>query len=132
MFLKISGGVFLTILGIRILRESHHFKKNGIVPESKGLWAAFISALILTLSNPMTVLAYVAVMAGVQIDSHGVEQALILASAVFLGSLLWWLFLTGLATSLKSKLEDRHMHWVGMGSGILLIGFAVFVILSAL
>ncbi|MBH1989000.1 MAG: LysE family translocator [Myxococcaceae bacterium] len=131
MLLKISGGIFLAILGTRILRESRDLKKSGIVPENKGLWAAFISAFILTLSNPMTVLAYVAVMAGVQMDSHGVDQALILAGSVFWGSLLWWVFLSGLAACLKSKLEDRHMHAVGMVSGILLIVFAVLIVLSA-
>lgn len=130
--LKLVGGSFLAFLGIRILLESNKMKKTGGVPESKGLWAAFVSAFILTLSNPMTVLAYVAVMAGIQIKTADFKHAWIFAAPVFLGSFIWWFFLTSMASLLKSRLQDKHMHWIGMTSGTLLIAFALFVIGSAL
>lgn len=130
MPLKIAGGCFLAFLGIRILLQSNQIKKTGELPESKGHWAGFVSAFILTLSNPMTILAYVAVMAGIEINTADFEHAWIFAAPVFLGSFLWWLFLTSMAILLKSRLEDKHMHWVGMASGTLLIAFALCIIAS--
>lgn len=132
LILKFSGGLFLGFLGVRIILESNKTKKTGAMPESKGLWAGFVSAFVLTLSNPMTVLAYVAVMAGIQINTADFPHAWIFAAPVFLGSFIWWLFLTGMATYLKTRLQDKHMHWIGLGSGTLLIVFALFVIGSAL
>ncbi|MEI6806653.1 MAG: LysE family transporter [Myxococcaceae bacterium] len=130
--LKLCGGSFLIFLAVRIILESNKIKKTGEMPASKGLWAAFVSAFILTLSNPMTVLAYVAVMAGIQVSAADFEHAWVFAAPVFLGSFVWWFFLTSMSSLLKSKLRDKHMHWIGMGSGSLLIVFALFVILSGL
>lgn len=131
-FFKFAGGAFLAFLGVRILLHSNKIKKTGEFPESKGLWAAFVSAFILTLSNPMTVLAYVAIMASIQINTTDFKHAWIFAAPVFLGSFIWWFFLSSMASLLKSKLQDKHMHWIGMTSGMLLIIFALFVMGSAL
>lgn len=128
--LKLAGGSFLVFLGVRILFHSNKIKKTGTLPENKSYWAGFVSAFILTLSNPMTVLAYVAVMASIQIKAADFEHAWIFVAPVFLGSFAWWIFLTSMAILLKSRLQDKHMHWIGMGSGTLLIIFALFIIIS--
>jgi threonine/homoserine/homoserine lactone efflux protein len=130
--LKLAGGSFLAFLGARILFESSKIKKTGEVPERKNLWRTFLSAFLLTLSNPMTVLAYVAIMASIQIDTADFKHAWIFAAPVFLGSFIWWFFLVSMASLLKSRLQDKHLHWISMGSGMLLIVFALFVIVSAL
>lgn len=130
--LKLAGGSFLGFLGIRIMLESSKIKKTGEVPERKNLWRTFLSAFLLTLSNPMTVLAYVAVMASIQINSADFKHAWVFAAPVFLGSFIWWFFLASMASLLKSRLQDKHLHWISMGSGMLLIVFALFVILSTL
>lgn len=130
--LQLLGALFLGFLGIRILFESNKIAKTGAMPEHKGYWAAVVSAFFLTLSNPMTVLAYIAVMAGMQIDASEVKHPWVFVWPVFLGSFAWWFFLSAMAKLLKKRLQEQHMHRVGMISGVLLIIFALFVVASAL
>lgn len=130
-FFKLAGGSFLAFLGARILFHSRQIKKTGELAEDKSYWAEFVSAFVLTLSNPMTVLAYVAVMAGIQIRAADFRHVWIFAIPVFLGSFAWWIFLTSMSILLKSRLQDKHIHWIGVGSGILLLIFSMFIMASA-
>jgi threonine/homoserine/homoserine lactone efflux protein len=58
--------------------------------------AAFGSTLLLTLSNPATILSFIAIFAGLGLDSQGEGwlRALSLVLGVVGGSALWWLGLT--------------------------------------
>ncbi|MES2503385.1 MAG: LysE family transporter [Myxococcota bacterium] len=129
---RIGGGLFLGFLGMKIFHEAKRMRKAGGLPEHKGYIRALISSFFLTLSNPMTVLAYVAVMAGMQISAADFRHPWVFVAPVFLGSFSWWLFLASMAILLKKRLRDEHMHMVGMISGVLLMLFSVIVIISAL
>ncbi len=130
--LRLGGGLFLGFLGGRIIHESYHTQKTGEMPEHKGYWTALVSAFFLTLSNPMTILAYIAVMASMNVSAEAFKHPWVFAGPVFLGSFAWWNLINALAHLFKSKLKDEHMHKVGFVSGALLIVFALFVIVSAL
>ncbi len=130
--LRLAGGFFLGFLGARIIHESYHSQKTGAMPEHKGYWTALVSAFFLTLSNPMTILAYIAVMASMNVSAEAFKHPWVFAGPVFLGSFAWWNLINALAHLFKSKLRDEHMHKVGFVSGALLIVFALFVIVSAL
>lgn len=130
--LRISGGIFLGFIGMRLILESHDLKKTGRAPKHSGYLAEMASAFFLTLSNPMTILAYIAVMASMQIDASKVEHPWIFVWPVFLGSFSWWSFLNTMAFLFKAKLSEKHMHRVSMISGVLLMIFALLVIISAL
>jgi threonine/homoserine/homoserine lactone efflux protein len=130
--LRLGGGLFLGFLGGRIIHESYHTQKTGTMPEHKGYWTALVSAFFLTLSNPMTILAYIAVMASMNVSAEAFKHPWVFAGPVFLGSFAWWNLINALAYLFKSKLRDEHMHKVGFVSGALLIVFALFVIISAL
>jgi threonine/homoserine/homoserine lactone efflux protein len=91
-WLQIFGGLFLCYLGV-----STFFSKpaqEAAAARSVGLFQSFGSTLLLTLSNPMTILSFVAVFASVGLGG-GVQNPFAVVSfigGVFCGSALWWLW----------------------------------------
>ena len=127
-WLRLVGGGLLLFLGIRTFRAR---RKDPIVPfDNKGLLGSYVSALLLALTNPVTIFAFVAVFA-----AFGLGHTLIIISAcilvlgVFTGSCLWFLTLGYVATFFRKKLDSGGLRWVNRIAGtlIMLCGVAAFV-----
>ena len=98
-----------------------------------GAAGAYASIVGLTLSNPPTILSFAAVFAGLGLHvAAGWIPALGLVIGVFLGSAAWWLLLTGGASWLRARVTPAITRGIGLGSGLLLIGFGVLTVGSAL
>ena len=82
---------------------------------------------MLTLTNPATILSFVAVFAGLGLagGEGGYLAASVLVGGVFLGSALWWLTLSGTVGMLRSRVQPRALRWVNVLSGLILGGFGV-------
>ena len=93
---------------------------------------AFGSTLLLTLANPMTVIAFAAIFAGLGLVSEGAKylSAALLVSGVFLGSALWWLILSGMAGMLRDRISHSGLRWVNRLAGVVITSFGLLVILS--
>ncbi|MBS1966520.1 MAG: LysE family transporter, partial [Chloroflexi bacterium SZAS-1] len=94
LWLKLIGGAFLCYLGIRTLLArpaAQAANASGV-----GLFGAYASTFFLTLTNPTTILSFLAVFAGLGLASaagnYGAAALLVLG--VFIGSALWWLLLS--------------------------------------
>jgi threonine/homoserine/homoserine lactone efflux protein len=105
-WIQLIGGAFLLYLGIKTLFEKVS-TKQAEVETKKGLIASYISTLGLTLTNPMTILSFVAVFAGLGIgnEAESYTSATLLVIGVFLGSALWWIFLSGIVGLFKKKVN---------------------------
>ncbi len=131
--LRVLGGAFLLILGLRILiRGPAHEAGQPAWSEPRPA-LAFASCFLLTLTNPMTVLAFVAVFAGLGLveatTRFGTGAVLVLG--VFLGSAFWWLALSGLVALLRGRVTPRILIWVNRVSGAILTGFGGGALLAA-
>ncbi|MEM8809698.1 MAG: LysE family transporter, partial [Cyanobacteria bacterium P01_G01_bin.38] len=92
-WLRIIGGLFLCYLGITTFLAK---PANKAAPTTRtGLLGVYLSTVVLTLTNPATILSFVLIFAGFAPADLGYGQAAILVSGVFLGSALWWIFLSG-------------------------------------
>jgi threonine/homoserine/homoserine lactone efflux protein len=122
-WLQLGGGVFLVCLGGRTLLARPATSARGPA-DDRGLGAAYLSILLLTLANPATVLAFFAVFAGLGISPAGTPAAILLVAGVFLGSAAWWLVLSLIAGLLRRHLTDGRMRLVNIiaGSSILALG----------
>ena len=99
----------------------------------EGLVGSYASMVVLTLSNPSTILSFTAVFAGLGIHvAGGWGPAVALVLGVWLGSLAWWLVLTGVASRLRERLTPATVRIIGTASGIALLGFGVVAIAAAL
>jgi threonine/homoserine/homoserine lactone efflux protein len=129
-WLKGIGGLFLLYLGIKIFCEKPS-KEQGEVKEL-GLLKDFSSTLFLTLTNPMTIVSYMAILAGLGLGNthHNYSAAGLLVLGVFLGSLLWWIILAEIITLFRKRVSERLFRWVNRGAGCIVIAFGLFSLLS--
>ena len=130
--LSLVGGVFLLYLGIK----TFFAKSSGEELENneKGLWSAYLSTFFLTLTNPITILSFVAIFAGMGIvsESGNYLSALMLVLGVFIGSMLWWTLLSGGASFFQKKINAEGLAWINKVSGGIITAFGVVALFSLL
>jgi len=90
----------------------------------------FASALLLTATNPTTVLSFLAILAMLGQGQHQpLWQTSLLVGGIFLGSMSWWIVLTGGATLLRDKVGDNTMRWLNRIGGLAIAAFGLLNIL---
>jgi threonine/homoserine/homoserine lactone efflux protein len=88
---------------------------------------------LLTLTNPLTILSFAAIFAGLGlIESAGYVLAAVLVLGVFSGSALWWLLLSGGVSLFRSRIGLGTLRWANRASGTIIFGFGVAALLSLL
>lgn len=125
---RFVGGLFLCYLGIKTLLTQPSNREA--VTQGKGWLGAYGSTVFLTLTNPMTILAFAAVFAGLGLATshHNGFEAAILVLGVFLGSALWWIALCSGVRLLRSALTPYHLRWLNCISGLILLSFGIIAL----
>ena len=131
MWLRLLGGLFLLYLGIKTF-----LAKGGgeaIAEKKSGLLNSYLSTFFLTLTNPLTILSFAAIFAGLGIVNTGGDyfSALILVAGVFSGSAIWWFFLSAGASFFQKKIDAQGLAWINRISGAIITIFGL-VALSGL
>ena len=132
LWLHLIGGGLLCLLGVKTFLSKP--AEEGTCVEGSSLWNAYLSTFFLTLTNPMTLLFFAAVFAGLGIGSerHHYFAAAILVSGVFIGSAMWWLVLIGFTGILRGLFNFKRQRWLNRISGLIIIGFGLYAFLSLL
>ena len=118
--LSFIGGLFLCYLGVAIFRSQPAEAASGI--ESKGAINAYLTTLFLTITNPMTILSFAGILAGVGITEKVDSMVLLIfVLGVFCGSALWWLLLSTIVSLVRDKLSLQGLKWVNRFSGVLIL-----------
>lgn len=121
-WLRVAGGCYLLYVGGSALLAHPHEKTHN-KPDAESLFRNFLSTFALTLTNPITILAFLGIFSAVGLTGEAATlgRAAILVLGVWLGSLLWWLALSfGLGTLFRS-FGPRHLVWINRGSGVILL-----------
>jgi threonine/homoserine/homoserine lactone efflux protein len=123
------GGLFLFYLGVRTFLTSP--ATEAAKTQQAGLLNAYGSTLFLTLTNPMTILSFVAIFAGLGLarNNGDYRAAIILVLGVFSGSAAWWLLLSGGVALLRGKLDQTALQWINRIAGMVIVGFGVFTLI---
>ena len=136
-WIGLVGGIAIAVIGALTLKrplpnpppEGEGNLQGGNLKGRKEL----VSILALTLSNPSTILSFAAVFAGLGIHvAGGWGSALALVVGVWLGSLTWWVLLTGVANRVRERLTPSIIRGFGTVSGVALLGFGVVTVGAAL
>nr|WP_262679198.1 LysE family transporter [Paenibacillus sp. J5C2022] len=127
LWLQLVGGLFLCYLGIRTWMSSA--SEQPAKAQSGHLFGAFLSVFFLTLTNPVTILAFAGIFAGLGFAQSNTDSALTLVFGVFLGSALWWLVLSLLVGSFNRALNQGRLLWINRISGIVILLFGVYALL---
>lgn len=129
-WLRLIGGVFLIWLGIRtILRKAT--RKTADINRTNP-FSAYFSTVLLTLTNPMTIITFTAIFASINLDTGGTYgSAGLLVFGVFLGSATWWLSLSLGIGLLRKRSNDQIIVWINRLAGIIIIAFGIYSIGSS-
>ena len=129
-WLRLIGGLFLCYLGLKTLLTKP--AEQAALAEGNGLIGAYASTLLLTLSNPMTIISFAAIFTGLGLarTSGNYVSAGVLVLGVFIGSAMWWIILSGVVGIFREKFNSRGLLWVNRISGAIITGFGLFALLS--
>ena len=130
IWLRLVGGVFLCYLGVRSFLSKPD--EHAIPAKAKSLVGAYASTFFLTLTNPVTIISFAAIFAGVGVVSAGADyvSATLLVLGVFIGSVLWWFILSGSISLFRAKFRSGWLRWVNRISGLTIFGFGMIVLAS--
>jgi threonine/homoserine/homoserine lactone efflux protein len=130
IWLRVIGGLFLCYLGIRTFRS--HPSGDAVQTQSKGLAGNYLSIFFLTLTNPMTVLSFTAVFAGLGLvgNTGNYLSASLLVLGVFSGSAFWWLVLSLGVGFFRERVTHRWMSLINRFSGVVIITFGIMSLIS--
>lgn len=143
--LRVVGGAFLCYLGARTFaarpaggpavgEPSAGGTQAGEPAAARGLPGAYASTFFLTLTNPMTILSFAAIFAGLGLASAPATfvSAGSLVAGVFLGSAAWWLVLSTGAGAMRSRFSPAGLRWVNRVSGAIIAAFGLVALASVL
>ncbi|MBK8754858.1 MAG: LysE family transporter [Candidatus Competibacteraceae bacterium] len=128
--LRLIGGLFLLYLAWRMWRTLPSAEPVRVRPTHAGLLGDYLSTLALTLTNPVTILAFLGIFAGLGLagGSGNFAMAGALVLGVFTGSLVWWLLLAGGVGLLRGRLTPSGLRWINRASALLMTGFGVWAL----
>jgi threonine/homoserine/homoserine lactone efflux protein len=129
-WLRLVGGTFLCYLGLKTFFARP--AEQPALAKGNDLLSAYASTFFLTLTNPMTILSFAAIFAGLGVGSASGNyfSAGILVLGVFIGSALWWLILSSGVGMIWKKFNSLGLRWINRISGIIITAFGLFVLLS--
>ncbi len=121
-WLQLAGAGFLLYIGISAL-GADPLAGTQSQRDPEGLLADYASTFALTITNPITILAFLAIFAGIGFTGPEatIGRAAVLVLGVWLGSLLWWAGLAFGAGLFRLSFRRDHLVWINRGSGGILV-----------
>jgi threonine/homoserine/homoserine lactone efflux protein len=135
--LHFAAGLFLLYLGLRaLLQKTPADAANDSRPARNGYAGtarAYASSLLLTLTNPQTVIMFAALFTTLAPrGAFSTSVALTTVSGVFCGSIAWWCCLVTAVTLARHALGSKLRRLIDRGVGMALAVFGMVEIRRAL
>ncbi len=129
-WIRLIGGLFLIYLGLKTILTRP--AERAALARANGYLGAYVSTFLLTLTNPLTILSFAAIFAGIGVGSAGksVVTATAVVLGVFAGSTLWWIILISGISLLRKKFTPQWLLWINRISGAIITVFGVLAVLS--
>jgi threonine/homoserine/homoserine lactone efflux protein len=129
--IMLIGAAVLIYFGLRLFftntikqARKHRFKKANHVSD-------FISVFFLTLSNPITIIFFGVVFAGLGIVKTNHNSLFILIAGIFAGAISWWFLLSSLVNIFRRYFRLRILFYINRFAGILIVLFGVMAMINA-
>ena len=132
LWIRLLGGIFLLYLGIKTFMKRP--AEKAAVARAHNFPGAYLSTFLLTLTNPTTILSFIAIFAGIGVGgaSKSYLSATTVVCGVFLGSAIWWVILTTCISLLRTRFTSRWLLWINRCSGIGITVFGIVALVSLL
>ena len=134
MWIRMLGGLFLIYLGLKTILSKPPEKAVALNMKTNGYLGAYASTFLLTLTNPLTILSFAAIFAGIGVGSASKSflSAIGVVLGVFTGSTLWWIILTTCISLLRKRMNAQWLFWINRISGFIISIFGIIALLSLL
>jgi threonine/homoserine/homoserine lactone efflux protein len=128
--IRFFGGLFLLYVGYKtLISKPQELSDSTTINNKESLLSAYFTVLMLTLTNPMTIISFIGIFAGLGANTDNDPlSAFITVLGVFLGSAAWWLVLSFGVGLVRERFTPRWMLWVNRLSGIIIIVFALIIL----
>lgn len=131
-YFQILGGLFVLYIGLRIF-YTNPVKQLRLQRLNKPpLSQDFVSVFLLTLSNPMAIFLFIAIMAAIKVanDSLSIFEILTLTAGIAGGTILWWFILASIANRFRKRIRLRSIWWMNKITGTVVVLFGIVVLAS--
>jgi len=124
-WIRFLGGILLVVIGI-----AYFFKRPGALnanEQNRGsAYSDLRSTFLLTLTNPTTVLSFLAVLAALGMGSHRQWWLTVfLVVGIFCGSMVWWIVLSSIVNHFRDRFSDHTLLLMNRFAGLAIGGFGV-------
>jgi threonine/homoserine/homoserine lactone efflux protein len=127
-WLRLVGGIFLLYLGLKtfLAKPAEQAAKSS----RNGLFGAYLTTFFLTITNPITILSFIAIFAGLRLVETGGNYvaASTMVLGVFLGSAIWWFTLSSVVGLLRDRFNTIWRIWINRIAGMVIFSFGVIVL----
>ena len=123
-WIRLVGGILLLLIGI-----SYYFKQPqslSTLKQESAQRSDYASTFFLTLTNPTTVLSFLAILTALGLrEKNASWLTMLLVLGIFCGSMLWWLLLISIVNRFRHRIDDHAMLWMNRVAGLAIGGFGV-------
>lgn len=136
MLLTIAAGLLMVVIGLRIARA--HLSLASLQtqdpPSTRQIVRKMLMTFTLTITNPATLFGFLAIfgtMSAVLALSSAPYRPLIAVAGVVLGSLVWWLLVSFIVCTLRTRINVHVLDRVNRWTGVVLAGFGFALLMDA-
>ena len=130
-WIRVFGGLLLIGIGILYIRKPP--AELGKETNDKSGHSDYISTLLLTLTNPTTVLSFLALLTGLGMGGHKVWWlTFLVVGGIFTGSMLWWVILVMIVDHLRDRFSPQAFCWMNRIAGFAIGAFGLVTLLLGL
>lgn len=125
--MQLIGSAMLFIFGVYMFRSDPKRNFHPVSKEKGSLFHNFITAFLVTFSNPLIVFLFIALFArfAFVVPDHPVEQIIGYLS-MFGGAMLWWLGLSYLIDKIRTNFNVRYIKILNLTVGGIVILASLF------
>jgi threonine/homoserine/homoserine lactone efflux protein len=139
--LMFVGGGVLVLLGVNSMRSGYGDATPADIPAPQSALdrAPYALGLSVTIMNPSTIAAWLAISGGIlasaDLGSGGIPEGVggaLAVGGVFTGSATWFAILAAIVAALRRKAGEAHLRLIGIVAGAVLAGLGLLLLVRGI
>ena len=130
--ITVLAGIIIIGVGIKVFLSNPVKEFRDRDKGEKSLWRDFYSVFVLSITDPYTILIFVAFFSGIHLNGN-IRPELVpffLIPGVFIGAMSWWFSLSYFLSRFKRKIRLRAIVKINKLGGIVIILIGILLLLS--
>jgi threonine/homoserine/homoserine lactone efflux protein len=130
--ITIIAGLVVVGVGVKVFLSNPVKDLRKRDKSDKSLWRDFYSVFVLSITNPYTILIFVAFFSGIHISGNIRPELVpfLLIPGVFIGAMSWWFSLSYFLSRFKKNIRLRAIVRINKLGGIVILLIGILLLLS--